>query len=249
VITVFDRVVCVVEGGEAGAVAAAQAARLTAPNGTLSVVEVDDPWFFAADTAEARLARMAAATEDSSAAVIAPSALTGNPVDRLLEELERRDGTLAVVASHGQSRTVGITRGLTATHLLHEAPCSVLVARPSRDPVRWPASIVVGVDGSANATSAVEVARALAARFGAALTFVAALRDALDVECARRTAPEIEEVEARAVEELHERSQDADLVVVGSRGLHGVRTLGSISERVAHEAVCSVLVVRAGMPR
>jgi nucleotide-binding universal stress UspA family protein len=35
-----------------------------------------------------------------------------------------------------------------------------------------------------------------------------------------------------------------DLLVVGSRGLHGIRALGSVSERVAHEAPCSVLVVR-----
>jgi nucleotide-binding universal stress UspA family protein len=31
---------------------------------------------------------------------------------------------------------------------------------------------------------------------------------------------------------------------VGSRGLHGLRALGSVSERVAHDASCSVLVVR-----
>ena len=35
-----------------------------------------------------------------------------------------------------------------------------------------------------------------------------------------------------------------DLVVVGSRGLHGLKALGSVSERVAHQAKCSVLVVR-----
>lgn len=35
-----------------------------------------------------------------------------------------------------------------------------------------------------------------------------------------------------------------DLVVVGSRGLHGLKALGSVSERVAHEAEGSVLVVR-----
>lgn len=34
-----------------------------------------------------------------------------------------------------------------------------------------------------------------------------------------------------------------DLVVVG-RGLHGLMALGSVSERVAHEAEGSVLVVR-----
>jgi nucleotide-binding universal stress UspA family protein len=35
-----------------------------------------------------------------------------------------------------------------------------------------------------------------------------------------------------------------DLLVVGNRGLQGLRSLGSVSERVAHEAACSVLVVR-----
>lgn len=38
--------------------------------------------------------------------------------------------------------------------------------------------------------------------------------------------------------------QVAHLAVVGSRGLHGVKALGSVSERVAHDAACSVLVVR-----
>jgi len=39
-------------------------------------------------------------------------------------------------------------------------------------------------------------------------------------------------------------SEDADLLVIGSRGLHGFRALGSVSEKVAHRAESSVLVVR-----
>jgi nucleotide-binding universal stress UspA family protein len=46
------------------------------------------------------------------------------------------------------------------------------------------------------------------------------------------------------VSRLVEAAMDADLLVVGSRGLHGIKALGSVSERVAHEAKCSVLVVR-----
>jgi nucleotide-binding universal stress UspA family protein len=49
---------------------------------------------------------------------------------------------------------------------------------------------------------------------------------------------------AHPVAALVERSRTVDLVVVGSRGLHGVRALGSVSERVAHEAHCTVLVVQ-----
>lgn len=40
-------------------------------------------------------------------------------------------------------------------------------------------------------------------------------------------------------------SYHTDRVGLGNRGLHGVRALGSVSERVAHRASCSVLVVRS----
>ena len=39
-------------------------------------------------------------------------------------------------------------------------------------------------------------------------------------------------------------SLSTSLVIVGSRGLHGVSALGSVSAQVAHRAHCSVLVVR-----
>jgi len=48
----------------------------------------------------------------------------------------------------------------------------------------------------------------------------------------------------RPAGELVEAARDVDVLVVGSRGLHGARALGSVSEQVAHEASCSVLVVR-----
>jgi nucleotide-binding universal stress UspA family protein len=40
------------------------------------------------------------------------------------------------------------------------------------------------------------------------------------------------------------QQEHAALVVVGSRGLNGARALSSVSERVAHEAPCSVLIAR-----
>src|ERR671912_753111 len=48
----------------------------------------------------------------------------------------------------------------------------------------------------------------------------------------------------KPVEALVDLSEEADLLVVGSRGLHGPAALGSVSERVAHRAASSVLVVR-----
>jgi nucleotide-binding universal stress UspA family protein len=57
-------------------------------------------------------------------------------------------------------------------------------------------------------------------------------------------APDVELHEARPVDALVVASEHADLVVVGSRGVTGIRALGSVSERVGHEARSSVLVVR-----
>ena len=55
--------------------------------------------------------------------------------------------------------------------------------------------------------------------------------------------PGVEWTSAAPVEALVAASHDADLVVVGSRGLRGLGPLGSVSEQVGHEAACSVLVV------
>ena len=52
----------------------------------------------------------------------------GPPIRRLLEELRSERATLVAVGSHGHSRAAGIVLGSVATAMLHEAPCSVLIA-------------------------------------------------------------------------------------------------------------------------
>jgi nucleotide-binding universal stress UspA family protein len=163
----------------------------------------------------------------------------------LLAELERERASLAVVGSHGLTRATGIALGAVSTYVLHEAPCSVLFARGPVGGPRWPHSIVVGLDGSQESEVAVAVARELAERHDAELRAIVATRDwTIDLERARRLAPELEEHDAEPVDALAVLSERADLVVVGSRSLRGVRALGSVSERIAHEARCSVLAVR-----
>jgi nucleotide-binding universal stress UspA family protein len=90
-------------------------------------------------------------------------------LDPLLAELERTEATLAVVGPPRHSRAAGITLGSVPTHLLHEARCSVLIARTPRDLAAWPGTIVVGIDGSPAAAAALDAASALAARYGANL--------------------------------------------------------------------------------
>jgi nucleotide-binding universal stress UspA family protein len=247
--SVFERVVAGVDGTEAGLEAVRQASRLVAPDGRLEV-------FTATYLVEANLTgwtpeQVAAQLEEEAGAAIrqakelaGPRAdarhVNGPPLPSLLRELRESDATLAVLGTHGHGRLSEILIGGVVGELLHNAPCSVLVARPPLVRGLFPSKIVVGVDGSEEAEAAVATARHLAERFRARLYVVAALHDrSLHLERARKSSPvEVEQTPVQALTGV-----DADIVVVGSRGLHGVRALGSVSERVAHRCDCSVLVV------
>jgi nucleotide-binding universal stress UspA family protein len=170
----------------------------------------------------------------------------GDPVAVLLKQAEAERVTLIAVGSHGHRRAAGLLLGTVAARMLRDAHCSVLVARPAGDPAAWPQSIVVGVDGSAESAAAFTVARSVAERFGGGVRALASTKDQLDGEVAQSIAPELEEQGEPALGVLVAASEPADLVVVGSRGLHGLKALGSVSERVAHQARSSVLVVRPG---
>jgi nucleotide-binding universal stress UspA family protein len=169
----------------------------------------------------------------------------GRPVQVLLELAERERATLLAVGSHGGRRAAGIALGGVATTMLHEAPCSVLVTRPAEGARPFPSSIVLGLDGSRESEAAATVAFDLRDRFGAALRVVAARGGkCLDLDSIQRIAGEVVPDPRPPVDVLADASRESDLLVVGSRGLHGLRALGSVSERIAHEAACSVLVVR-----
>jgi nucleotide-binding universal stress UspA family protein len=253
---IFKRIVCGVDATPESLVPVQQGIRLQDPDGSLYIAAVAP----LAKAAHAGIAASHAAEmlqQETEAALadagrIAPSAikrlLNGEPVAVLLQQVEAEQATLVAVGSHGHGRTAGMLLGTVAARMLRDAPCSVLIARAvrDRDVSAWPQSIVVGVDGSAESAGAFTVARSIAERFGASLHAVASSKDQLDPEAAQAIASELEERPERAVDALVTASEAADLVVVGSRGLRGLRALGSVSERVAHQARSSVLVVRRG---
>lgn len=252
---IFDRIVCGVDGSPAGFEALRQAALIRASNGRLLAVIVSEVHLAARtgfDAAkwmntlrsEANETREAALRELGDQALTEARIVEGRPIPSLLASAEEEAASLIAIGTHGGSRAAGILFGSVATAMLHEAPCPVLVARPSDDSPWLPRSIVVGVDGSPQSLQAAEVAAALADRFGAGLRALAAEGGkAIELE-GRRGVTEVERDRRDAVTALVDSSTKADLVVVGGRGLHGVRALGSVSERVAHRASCSVLVVR-----
>jgi nucleotide-binding universal stress UspA family protein len=253
VTSVFDRVVCGVDETPASLEAVRQAVRLRAPGGTLHLFAavhlagaVAAGWSAPriADELE-REAGEALHRAQELAGADATSRLVNGPAVRcLLREVERERATLLCVGSHEHGRVEGILFDYVGTTMLHEAPSAVLVARASRDPESFPRAIVVGLDGSAHAAAAHAAAAELATRFGATLTPVAAAGGDADTDALRRDFPDLRVADGKPVDALLAAAAGADLLVVGSRGRHGVRALGSVSERVAHRAACSVLVVR-----
>jgi nucleotide-binding universal stress UspA family protein len=252
--SIFRRILCGVDGTPASLVAVRQAMRLQDEGGALQLTAVANLAKAAhagmAATHAAELLQGEAETALAEAGEIAPAAtgklVNGEPVAVLLREAEGQQATLVAVGSHGRGRAAGMLLGTVAARMLRDAPCSVLIAREARDAGTWPQAVVVGVDGSAESGVAFAVARSLAERFDASLRAVASTKDQVDLERARAIAPELEEQPGRAVELLVAASDSADLVLVGSRGLHGLKALGSVSERVAYQARSSVLVVRPG---
>jgi nucleotide-binding universal stress UspA family protein len=112
------------------------------------------------------------------------------------------------------------------------------------------AKILVAYDGSQGADVALDVAASVAkATEGAEV----AVLSVAPVSGSSRGGPidptsdldehdrQLDDTIVRIAEE-----RDTDLVVVGSRGLHGVKrfAMGSVSARVAEHAPCSVLVAR-----
>ena len=121
----------------------------------------------------------------------------------------------------------------------------MLVARERPGREDSPRAIVVGVDGSGESVLAAAVAFRLGARFGIEVWPIAARggKD-FDLAAVNTIATSVLVEEGAPVDALIAGAVRGDLLVVGSRGLHRARALGSVSERVAHQAPCSVLVVR-----
>ena len=111
--------------------------------------------------------------------------VNGDPATVLLSEAQQ--ATLLALGSHGRRRAAGMLLGTVAARMLHEAPCSVLIARPARDPETWPQAIVVGMDGSAESELAVAAARSVASSCGATLRIVSATSDQVDRDAARQS--------------------------------------------------------------
>ena len=249
---VFDRIVCGVDNSPEALEAARQAERLRAPDGLIRLTGVTEinvavqtglAMSHALEELDAS-ARAGLMKAEGAVGSATTHRYTGDVVRCLLDEIESWHASLVAVGPHGHSRALGLLLGGVSTALLHDAPCSVLLARAAPEN-RFPSGILVGVDGSDHSLAAAAVARSIADRFGSELVVVVAKGGKpVDLGPIRELSSEVVTDSGKPVEVLADLSKEVDLLVVGSRGLHGLAAIGSVSERVAHRAACSTLVVR-----
>ena len=185
--------------------------------------------------------------------------------------------SLLVLGGRGRGGFTGLLLGSTTATLATHAHCPVVVVRGvDPDSGTRPGPVLVGVDGSAHAQSALRFAAEQAATRNVPLRvlrvwelpepewrpthfdvneFVQMERDALIewLAGAREEHPDVEMIPdvviGHPTEALIDASGDAQLAVVGSRGRGGFSALllGSVSQQLLHHARCPVAVVR-GLP-
>jgi nucleotide-binding universal stress UspA family protein len=142
---------------------------------------------------------------------------------------------------------------------------ALLVARPLAGERQFGDRIVVASDGSEASSALVDLVARLARPHGSHVTLVHALGRESPIRRGRTREQEqtlqeqlqkLERTLAAGTCELQIKpgrpanaivsaanDADASLVVMGSRRLDGLRAMGSVSRRVAHQARCSVLLV------
>jgi nucleotide-binding universal stress UspA family protein len=260
----FGDILCAIDGSRAAREAVRQACVLAAGRAKLCFVCVSsskgvglgEQTTITAARADAALADALKLAKRAGAPASAEVVHEPDAADSLLREAPKHD--LLVVGSHGLSRGAGIVLGSVATAAAHRAPTPVLIARrpPAED--GFPQDVLVATDGSPGSQKAVELGARIAHRHGSNVL----LFHAADGEEAKRRHELAEQAvylfestgrepavvtssgdAHRSIVDLAE-SERVSLIVLGSRGLGGVKALGSVSERVSHEAGCSVLIVR-----
>jgi nucleotide-binding universal stress UspA family protein len=258
----FEHILCAVDGSRGSKVAVEQALTLAGPAGVtfIAVTDVRGSGAMHMATlgpqhAEEALARAEAAAKDAGVETSSILRHADDVRDALLEQARRYD--LLVLGTHGAKRRAGVLLGDIAATALHRSPVAVLLARPAPFGNSFPAGVLLATDGSPSTHTAAEAAAGIARRHGASITLLHAGFGAPDVRrglveqqalLAGRTGvePPILELPGSVAHVIVETAHDlsASLILIGSRMLTGIRSLGSVSERVGQTAPCSVLVLR-----
>jgi nucleotide-binding universal stress UspA family protein len=200
---------------------------------------------------------------------VEPRAAEGPAAKVLSHEAEQPDVELVVVGSRGHGGVTGLLLGSVSHALSHHCP-KPLVIVPQAASVGARGRIVVGIDGSLDADTALRWAAREARRRGATLQVILVCSDAkvdrhvkesgrqssvqagqeivaAAVAALGPTGVTIERsaVEGRPAQVLVDAAGSADLLVVGTRGLGRAREAiqGSVSHACAHRSPVPVAII------
>jgi nucleotide-binding universal stress UspA family protein len=181
--------------------------------------------------------------------------MTGRPATVIVDEAAAWGAELIVVGSRGLGRLGTMLLGSVSAEVVDHAPCPVLVTRSSA--IR---SILVAVDGSSSARQAVEHLAVGYLRGHPAEVLSVGPTHPSDIQADAIAAQAAEDLAADGYrvrwsicigDPAHEiieaaKALDADLIVLGSRGLTGLARLrlGSVARNVLLHTPASVLIVR-----
>jgi len=209
--------------------------------------------------AAARLVRRAVAKLRRRAKSVRPLLQKGPVTDTIVTTAAREKADLLVLGSRGISNIQAFLMGSVSQQVATYAPCSVLIVK---ERARAVTRVLLAVDGSSASKRAMAFLPAHLKPAGVTV-IVLMVRDDPYPE-ASPVNPRIEQYQhallragfsvqlltatghAAATIISTARRQRADLIVLGSRGLTGLKRflLGSVSRQVTKYAPCSVLVVR-----
>lgn len=249
--TAFRRILCAIDSGSASGEAVRQAALLAGAQTELSLIALAT----GDRSVEGSVEEAQAVAAERGIAATVRVARGANPA-RLLQDASA-GADLLVVGGDDDPHSGDVVLGGTASSAVHAGELTVLVARRPPQGRDFPRDILVATDGSADSRRGVELAGRIAGAHDARIALVrvddgrSGADRALDEDATTlrdefgEQPTTIEEFgnPAERIAEVAQRER-VSLLVLGSRGLGAARTLGSVGERLAHEAPCSVLVAR-----
>jgi nucleotide-binding universal stress UspA family protein len=257
----YSKIVIGTDGSETAAVALQTAVTLAKEfGGRLVITYAVDPSTADPDVADAVLeyALTQARRDGADARAVRRG---GNPAEVLVRTARDEEADLIVVGNLGMGhRARRFIVGGAPDEVSHMSPCDLLIVRTATrsDEAGEPGEyrrILVGVDGSPTADEASRQAYDLSVMLGARLSLVSVgeplmanivLRDTAERLGGRRI--ETAALRGDPADRISEAAadQDADLVVVGNKGMAGPKrfVLGSVPDRISHQAPRDVLIVR-----
>lgn len=221
-----------------------------------------DTWF-RRDAAAARRALNAAATRIRRANVKVTTHLKhGDPARLIIAFAKKRGSDVILVGSHGRNVLDRAVLGSVSDAVKNRSPVSVLIAKNRPRTSR----ILVATDGSQPSRRAALFGLNLAQQWNARTILFRALMPPTEFSALPAMEMDLPEVlrnqpdedsnvqytvaygpTARAVAQ-EARRRDCGLIAMGSRGFGPVQRflVGSVSNKVAHSAAASVLIVKDG---